>query len=89
MANKETVRRFIAAAVCDFVGHLDSLDSPIIVGGSYPKDRLIEQLQRWCESRNFNVADADAVGWTVACQTGSLKTPGPMPAKEGETDAST
>jgi hypothetical protein len=89
-ANRETLRRFLAAAICDFVGHLDTLTDPILVGGQYPKDKLIGCLREWCDDRNFSVEDADGEGWMVACKTGSLKTPGKLPIQDdGGSDACT
>jgi len=89
-ANKETLRRFIAAVICDFVGYLDTLADPILVGGQYPKNKLIEHLSKWCNDRNFSVEDADGEGWVIACKTGSLKTPGKLPIQDdGGSDAST
>lgn len=83
-ANKETLRKFIAAALCDFVGHLDALDSPIVVGGSYSKDLLLKQFEQWCRARNFSVEDPDGAGWINACNAGSLL----QTATEGEEHAS-
>ncbi len=75
----EILRRFIAAGLCDFVGYLDKLDTPIVVGGDYPKDRLVQAFGKWCKDRNVSVADADGEGWLIACKAGSLTPPLPMP----------
>lgn len=85
-ANREILRRFLAAAMCDLVGYLDTMGDPIIVGGSYPKDLLVQRFNRWCKSRNFSVVDADIAGWLEACKVGSLNT---LVQKEGDSDAST
>jgi hypothetical protein len=72
--NRESIRRFIAGALCDLVGYLDELSDPIVVGGRYSKDRLIQAFYSWCQERNINVKDADAIGWLNACRSGSLTT---------------
>lgn len=88
-ANRETLRRFLSAALCDLVGHLDELVDPIVVGGQYPKDKLVEAFQKWCEVRNISVKNPDCEGWLTACGTNALKVPGMPPAEEGINDAST
>lgn len=72
MANSDKARQFIAAALCDFVGYLDNLDSPIIVGGSYPKDLLVKQFNKWCKLRNFSIENPDGEEWLKVCSAGSL-----------------
>ena len=76
----ETLRRFIAAGLCDLIGYLDNLDPPIVVGGDYSRDRLLRAFQAWCVDRKMSVADADADGWLAACKTGSLTPSPPLPA---------
>jgi len=89
-ANRETLRRFIAAAVWDLIDYLDTLDEPFIVGGQYPRDNLIRHFREWCDSRNFSVVDADGKGWLITCTVGALKTPGKLPIQnKGDLDAST
>ncbi len=80
----EILRRFIAAGLCDLVGYLDNLDTPIVVGGDYPKDRLIQAFGKWCKDRNVSVADADGAGWLIACEGGSLTPPLPLTTMEPE-----
>ncbi len=75
----EILRRFIAAGLCDLIGYLDRLDMPIVVGGDYPKDRLVQAFGKWCKDRNVSVADADGAGWLAACKGGSLTPPLPLP----------
>lgn len=70
--NRESVRRFVAGALCDLIAHLDSLDDPIVVGGRYPKERLIRAFYEWCEERGISVKDPDATGWLNACKSGAL-----------------
>ncbi len=86
--NSETLRRFLSAALCDFVGYLDELGDPIIVGGQYPKDKLVQMFQKWCAARNICVKDPDCEGWLTACSTSTFKTPRPLP-EEGIDNAST
>jgi hypothetical protein len=77
----EILRRFIAAGLCDLIGYLDNLDTPIVVGGDYPRDRLLQAFRAWCVDRKMSVADADADGWLAACKGGSLTPPTPLPTE--------
>lgn len=86
-ANRETLRRFLSAALCDLIGHLDGLNDPIVIGGQYPKDKLVQAFRKWCEDRNISVENPDCEGWLTSCNTGALKMPGSLP-EEGVNDAS-
>lgn len=92
----EIQRQLITAGLCDLIGYLDGLDAPIIVGGGYPRARLLKAFVAWCSDRKVSVADADADRWLAACEEGSLTQPGsndPEPEDgedwRGEADAST
>lgn len=87
-ANRETLRRFLSAALCDLIGYLDELGDPIVVGGQYPKDKLVKAFREWCEARNISVENPDCEGWLTACSTNVLKMPGPLPTEEGIDDDS-
>lgn len=71
---KELLRGFVAAALCDFVDYLINLDDPIIVGGQYSKDKIVVAFASWTNTRNFNsMLDAAAVErWLKACDAGFL-----------------
>jgi len=72
--NRKSMRRFIAGALCDLVGYLDELSNPIVVGGRYSKDRLVQAFYSWCKDRNVNISNPDAIGWLNACKSGVLTT---------------
>lgn len=80
-ANHDPLRRFLSAALCDFVGYLDELGDPIVVGGQYPKDKLVQAFRKWCEDRNICVKDPDCEGWLTACSTNAMEIPGKLPPK--------
>ena len=71
----DNLRRLIAGALCDFVGHLDELKDPIIVGERYSRDRLIDAFTKWTMKRGINVKDANAEGWISGCNRGVFKAP--------------
>lgn len=60
-------RNFIAGAFADFLIHLSALPDPIIVGGTYPRNRLIEAFNKWAKERNFDVSQANVSQWREAC----------------------
>ena len=73
MPNKhEPARRFVGGALCDFVGYLDNLKDPIIVGGSYSRKLLIKAFSDWCLNRGVSMKDADGASWLASCKTGAL-----------------
>jgi len=72
---RDNLRRLIAGALCDFVGYLDELEDPIIVGQRYSKDRLITAFTDWLAIRRFNVKGASGQEWIAACKKGAFKAP--------------
>ncbi len=61
-------RRLVAGGLADFLIYLTSLPDPIVVGGNYPRDRLIQAFQKWAKDRDFNVDQADVSSWRAACR---------------------
>jgi hypothetical protein len=72
---RHDLRRLIAGALCDFVGYLDELQDPIIVGQRYSKKLLIAAFSDWLAIRNFNVKGASGQVWIEACKKGAFKAP--------------
>jgi hypothetical protein len=72
--NVENVRKLIGAALCDFVAVLGGTKDPFIVGGQYPKERLVTEFRAWLQDRNFNVAGATDVSkkWLNLCDSHSF-----------------
>lgn len=86
------IRRFLAAAFCDFTDYLDKLPDPIIVGGQYPNDRLVRALVNWAQERKLSLSDPDSTGWANSCTSGALwlqeeTTPAPAPQEPQEEPA--
>lgn len=70
---RETVRRFVAAALCDLVAAISKEENPIVVGGGYPNTKLIQAMKRWAIERHVSLENPDGEGWAVACKNGTLK----------------
>jgi hypothetical protein len=71
-ANKaEEIRKLIGAALCDFVGILGESKDAFIVGGQYPRERLIVEFRAWLQDHNFNIAGAaeSSDKWTNLCNS--------------------
>jgi len=66
------IRRFLAAALCDFTSYLDKLPDPIIVGGQYPDDRLVRALVNWARERKLSLSDPSSTEWASSCTSGAL-----------------
>lgn len=60
-------RKLIAGALADFLIYLTSLPDPIVIGGNYPRDRLVRAFQGWAQDREFNTEQADISSWRAAC----------------------
>ncbi len=65
-------RRLIAGTVADLLIYLTSLPDPIVVGGNYPRDRLIMAFQEWAKERDFSIENADISSWRLACRGGYM-----------------
>lgn len=65
----EKVRKLVAAALCDLIGVLDGVKDPFIVGGQYPRERLLAEFRSWLQDRHFNVAGATGASaqWMSLC----------------------
>ena len=68
----ELTRKLVGAALCDFVAALSESKDAFIVGGQYPRERLLAEFRAWLLTRNFNVAGATDVGkqWMSLCDDG-------------------
>jgi hypothetical protein len=73
MANQhESARRLVAGGLADFLIYLTSLPDPIVVGGNYPRDRLVQAFQNWAKDRDFSIEKADVSTWREACRKGLM-----------------
>jgi len=66
-------RKIIAGAFADFIAYLDTLANPIVVGGGYPRKRLIDAFNNWAENNQFNVSDGDIKTWQAICKQDKLR----------------
>jgi hypothetical protein len=71
--NTQAARRLIAGGIADFIMYLAALESPIIVGKQYPRNRLVKAYNEWATSRRFSTDDADVNLWLNACQKGFMR----------------
>jgi hypothetical protein len=71
--DSKLARQFIAGSFADFLIFLAALPDPIIVGGTYPRNKLMQAFQSWTEIRDFNTNNADLSAWRTACSQGVLK----------------
>jgi hypothetical protein len=71
--NTQQARSLIAGAFSDFLERLATLPGPIIVGGGYPLDRMLNVFQAWTVDIGFDTSDADVPLWRAACQHGFFK----------------
>jgi len=75
MANEnqlDIARAFIAGAFADFIIFLTAMPDPIVIGGTYPRVKLIEAFSHWAKSRNFDTEGADINTWREACNNSHL-----------------
>lgn len=61
-------RKLIAGGLVDFLIYLTSLPDPIVIGGNYSHDRLMNAFQGWAKERDFNINNADIQNWRTACR---------------------
>lgn len=65
-------RTLIAGGFADFIIYLTALADPFVVGGTYPRNRLIEAFNKWAQSRNFETGDANISLWRETCNHGFM-----------------
>lgn len=68
-------RQFIAGGFADFLLSLIELPSPIIIGGNYPRDKLVAAFNKWAAERNFNIQNGDLHAWRRACKMNKMGEP--------------
>jgi len=71
----DDIRQFIAGAFADFLLSLIETPSPIIIGGGYPRDKLVAAFNKWAAERNFNTKQGDLQAWRRACKLNKLGDP--------------
>lgn len=72
MANKNDARKLLAGAFADFLIYLTSQSNAIIVGGTYPRERVVNIFKAWASERNFDLSDADINLWREAARLGNF-----------------
>jgi len=71
----EDARKFIAGGFADFLLHLIENPQPLVVGGGYPRDKLVAAFNKWAAERNFNIKNGDLQTWRKACKMNKLGDP--------------
>lgn len=71
--NNDDGRKLIAGAFIDFLSHLSSSPSPILVGAEYPRDRLMKAFAQWSNKCGFDTVDASIHLWKDACNSGFMQ----------------
>lgn len=66
-------KNLITGGFASLLIHLVNLQSPIIVGGGYPKDKLLEQFELWAKELEFDTTTANLQMWREACKAGFFK----------------
>jgi len=66
-------RKIIAGGFADFLLALIENPQPMVVGGGYPRDKLVAAFNKWAAERNFNTKDGDLHEWRAACKMGKLE----------------
>lgn len=61
---------FVLGAVFDFVMHCNRRPNPMVVGGEYPRDTLINEFEVWAEERKIGISKIDLETFRLACTTG-------------------
>lgn len=72
--SQEQLRGIVAAALCDLVAYLASYPDSFVVGGQYPKDKLVLAFTKWKLARKINttITDKEAMDWLNICNYGFL-----------------
>lgn len=70
---KHKARNLIAGGFVDFIVFLTSSTDPIVVGGEYPRTKLMAVFNSWAKSRNFYTDDADVSFWRDMCNKGFVQ----------------
>jgi hypothetical protein len=61
---------FVLGAVFDFVMYCNRLPDPMVVGGEYPRDKLIDAFEAWAKFRNIGIDKISLETFRLACTTG-------------------
>lgn len=83
----EIARKLVGAALCDFVSYLTSMKDPFIVGGQYPKDKLVNVFHEWLFNKQFAIKGAheSTNTWNTLCRDGVFCPDGPVSAPPAKT----
>ncbi len=74
---KESLRKLIGSALCDFIAYLNSIKDPVIVGGQYSNEKLLAIFRDWLLIKKFEIngITEGAKGWIRMCQEGVFTGP--------------
>jgi hypothetical protein len=60
-------RHFVLGAVFDFVLYCFNREMPMVVGGSYPRDKFIDEFEKWATDRGLPLDKIDRDAFQAAC----------------------
>lgn len=53
MSAADQTRHFVLGAVFDFVLYCFNREMPMVIGGAYPRDRFIDEFEKWATDRGL------------------------------------
>lgn len=59
----DETRALLLGAVYHFMDHLCRRENPLVVGGSYPRDRIVEHFELWAKENNLSLSKINADGF--------------------------
>lgn len=68
--NKAT-NELVLGGVYDFIDHCCKRENPLLVGQSYPRERVIKEFETWAAARNLPINQTNVEFFRRAC-TGAL-----------------
>ncbi len=70
-----TIRKIIAAAVCDVTAYISASKDPFITGGQYSNKLLLDRIRMWCFDRQLDLGHPEKASevWLSLCSRGLLK----------------
>lgn len=70
-----TIRKLVAAAVCDMAAYVSTSKDPFITGGQYSNKMLLDRIRMWCFDRQLDLGHPEKASevWLSLCSQGLLK----------------
>ncbi len=73
--SNRTIRKIVAAAVCDMAAYISATKDPFITGGQYPNKQFLDRIRAWCFDRQLDLGHPEKASeaWMSLCSQGLLK----------------